>query len=407
MAVAAQFLYVAAQTGVFSFFINYVVSDMPGLGAWAAGLLAQRMDLPEGRGLPDHRARGVPVALLRWIRLFLLGRFTGSLALSWFKAEKTLALFAAVNVLVMGLVMAPLGWISVGALFASFFFMSIMFPTIFALGIKGLGRRPRRPSAFIVMAIVGGAIMPMLMAGWLTWHPCASPLWFPCSVSPGSLPTAEAGNAWWPIDRRSSCDWTRVMKLHASLVIAPWRLRQARLPSPDRGRLQDFRIHRPTCWASLSPEEPLALWYRRPAVEWEEALPVGNGRLGAMVFGGITQEHITLNEDTLWSGGPYDPTNPDALAALPKVRELIFAGKYREAHQLAEAKMMARPLWQAAYQPVGSLLLTFPETAAVQDYRANLTWTPPSRRVSYQVSGVHFVREVFASPVDQVTSWCG
>jgi FHS family L-fucose permease-like MFS transporter len=85
--------------------------------------------------------------------------------LSWFRAEKTLALFAGVNVLVMVLVMAPLGWISVGALFASFFFMSIMFPTIFALGIQGLGPQTKKASAFIVMAIVGGAIMPMLM-GW-------------------------------------------------------------------------------------------------------------------------------------------------------------------------------------------------------------------------------------------------
>jgi len=100
--------------------------------------------------------------------LFLLGRFTGSLALSWFKAEKTLALFAAVNVLVMVLVMAPLGWISVGALFASFFFMSIMFPTIFALGIQGLGPQTKRASAFIVMAIVAGLSCPCSWAGWPT-----------------------------------------------------------------------------------------------------------------------------------------------------------------------------------------------------------------------------------------------
>jgi alpha-L-fucosidase 2 len=193
------------------------------------------------------------------------------------------------------------------------------------------------------------------------------------------------------------------MKLHASFVIAAMALEAS---SPARAQTADaYKI--PAFTGQLvgqasPPKEPLALWYRRPAVEWEEALPVGNGRLGAMVFGGIIQEHITLNEDTLWSGGPYDPTNPDALAALPKVRGLIFAGKYREAHQLAEAKMMARPLWQAAYQPVGSLLLTFPETAAVQDYRRDLDLDTAIARVSYQVHGVHFVREVFASPVDQV-----
>jgi alpha-L-fucosidase 2 len=154
--------------------------------------------------------------------------------------------------------------------------------------------------------------------------------------------------------------------------------------------------------SAKAPDEPLSLWYRRPAVEWEQALPVGNGRLGGMVFGGIKEEHITLNEDTLWSGGPYDPTSPEALAALPEARALIFAGKYREAHKLIEAKMMARPLWQAAYQPVGSLLLSFPDVVAIRDYRRDLDLATAIARVSYEVGGVHFLREIFASPVDQV-----
>ena len=193
------------------------------------------------------------------------------------------------------------------------------------------------------------------------------------------------------------------MKLHASLVTAAIALEAS---SPASAQPQTpYRI---PAFAGLfvgqssTPAEALTLWYRRPAVEWEEALPVGNGRLGAMVFGGITQEHITLNEDTLWSGGPYDPTNPEALAALPQARALIFAGKYREAHKLVEAKMMARPLWQAAYQPVGSLLLSFPEAAAVENYRRDLDLDTAIARVSYQAHGVHFVREVFASPIDQV-----
>src|SRR5512134_3465991 len=90
--------------------------------------------------------------------------------------------------------------------------------------------------------------------------------------------------------------------------------------------------------------KPLSLWYRQPAKQWVEALAVGNGRLGAMVFGGVAHERIQLNEDTLWAGGPYDPANPDALEALPKVRELISAGRYREAHDLIGQKMMAKPL---------------------------------------------------------------
>ena len=75
--------------------------------------------------------------------------------------------------------------------------------------------------------------------------------------------------------------------------------------------------------AALALTTALTLWYQQPANKWTEALPVGNGRLGAMVFGGIDHEHLQLNEDTLWAGGPYDSNNPDALAALPEARRLI------------------------------------------------------------------------------------
>src|ERR1041385_2598314 len=91
-------------------------------------------------------------------------------------------------------------------------------------------------------------------------------------------------------------------------------------------------------WPLASPEAAgsaeLKLWYDRPAARWVEALPVGNGRLAAMVFGGTASERLQLNEDTLYAGGPYDPTNPDALAALPEARRLIFEGKYKEANDL-------------------------------------------------------------------------
>ena len=95
----------------------------------------------------------------------------------------------------------------------------------------------------------------------------------------------------------------------------------------------------------LPPEQSgtnLQLWFRQPAAQWTEALPVGNGRLGAMVFGGVSREHLQLNLDTLWAGGPYDSVNPDALAALPEVRRLIFAGHYAEAADLLSAKVMAK-----------------------------------------------------------------
>ncbi|PYR74925.1 MAG: hypothetical protein DMF86_16935 [Acidobacteria bacterium] len=89
------------------------------------------------------------------------------------------------------------------------------------------------------------------------------------------------------------------------------------------------------------PTRPLTLWYRRPATQWVEALPIGNGRLGGMIFGDVVHERIQLNEDTLWAGGPYAPENPDALAALPLVRQLIFSGQYKEAHQLVAERMLA------------------------------------------------------------------
>jgi alpha-L-fucosidase 2 len=153
---------------------------------------------------------------------------------------------------------------------------------------------------------------------------------------------------------------------------------------------------------AAAPDAPLALWYRQPAKEWVEAIPIGNGRLAAMVFGGVEKERLQLNEDTLWAGGPYDPANPDALQALPIVRRLIADGKYREAHALVAEKMMAKPLRQMPFQPVGDLLLTFPDAGNAESYRRDLDLDTAVARVTYQSGGVTFSREVFSSPVDQV-----
>jgi alpha-L-fucosidase 2 len=150
------------------------------------------------------------------------------------------------------------------------------------------------------------------------------------------------------------------------------------------------------------PSETLCLWYRQPARQWVEALPVGNGRLGAMVFGGIVEERLQLNEDTLWAGGPYDPNNPEALAALPEARRLIFDGRYDEAHALVGQKMMARPVRQLQYQALADLRLTFPQRQSVTDYRRELNLDTAVARVTYTVDGVTFTRDVFSSPVDQV-----
>src|ERR1044071_8856013 len=94
----------------------------------------------------------------------------------------------------------------------------------------------------------------------------------------------------------------------------------------------------------------MRLWYRQPAANWNEALPIGNGRLGAMVFGKTDIERIQLNEETVWSGSAFESANPEALENLPKVRQLLFDGKPAEAFALAEKKLMARPLRMPPYQ---------------------------------------------------------
>ena len=148
---------------------------------------------------------------------------------------------------------------------------------------------------------------------------------------------------------------------------------------------------------------PLTLFYTNAAAKWTEALPIGNGRLGAMVFGGADREHLQLNEATLCAGGPYDPNNTNALAALPEARKLVFAGQYDEAAQLISKKMMAVPLRQMPYETLGDLWLDFGTNAApVEDYRRDLDLDTAVASVNYTVNGVHFRREIFASPADQV-----
>ena len=169
------------------------------------------------------------------------------------------------------------------------------------------------------------------------------------------------------------------------------------------------------------PASSLSLWYRAPAsdhpllpldaprqvrqagtAEWVRAFPVGNGRLGAMVFGGIVHERLQLNEDTLWAGRPYDPVNPEAKDALPEVRRLIADGEYTDAAKLAGAKVMSKPLAQMPYQTVGDLAVTFPAVDSVENYRRDLDLATATAHVSYVSGGVTFSREVFASAPDQV-----
>jgi FHS family L-fucose permease-like MFS transporter len=162
-AVAAQFLYVAAQAGIFSFFINYMTSQTPPIPeSLRAGALASWFEPGTGGAVRFTDSRAATLASLGFV-CFLTGRFTGAAILRVFAAHRVLALYGALNVLACLVVVLKLGWVSVACVFLSYFFMSIMFPTIFALGIHGLGARAKKASAFIVMAIMGGALLPKLM----------------------------------------------------------------------------------------------------------------------------------------------------------------------------------------------------------------------------------------------------
>jgi len=153
---------------------------------------------------------------------------------------------------------------------------------------------------------------------------------------------------------------------------------------------------------ATAPTEPLSLWYRQPARAWTDALPIGNGRLGAMVFGHVTSERIQLNEDTLWGGGPYDPVNPQAKDALPQVRQMVFDGQYRQAGNLINSRVIARPSSEMPYETAGDLMLTFPDSASAENYRRALNLDTAVATTEYTENGTRFTRQVFSSPADQV-----
>jgi len=153
---------------------------------------------------------------------------------------------------------------------------------------------------------------------------------------------------------------------------------------------------------AATPQPDWVLWYQRPADAWTEALPIGNGRLGAMVFGGTAHERIQFNEDTLWAGKPRDYVHQGAAEYLPVLRRLLGEGKQREAEQLAMEHFMSVPLRQFPYQPFGDLLLEFPGHEKPEDYRRELDLDAGVTRVRYRIGDTTFTREVFASAPDQV-----
>ena len=146
----------------------------------------------------------------------------------------------------------------------------------------------------------------------------------------------------------------------------------------------------------------LLLWYNKPAADWNAALPLGNGRLGAMVFGTPAVERIQLNEATVWAGSPNNNPNPKAKAALPEVRKLIFEGKYGEAQKMADANIMPATNAGMPYQSMGDLYISFPGHSNYTDYYRDLNIRNAVASVSYKVNGTTFHREVFTSFTDQV-----
>jgi alpha-L-fucosidase 2 len=152
--------------------------------------------------------------------------------------------------------------------------------------------------------------------------------------------------------------------------------------------------------AAESATDPLTLWYKQPASQWTEALPTGNGRLGAMIFGGVETERLQLNEDTLWSGSPRDWNNPDAKNHLAEVRRLVLDEKDYAGADGACQKMQGP--YTESYEPLGDLYLEFGSVKDVSGYRRELDLNTATARVRYRAGDVEFTREVIASAPDQV-----
>lgn len=151
-----------------------------------------------------------------------------------------------------------------------------------------------------------------------------------------------------------------------------------------------------------SSAQELKLWYTSPAGQWEEALPIGNGHMGAMIFGGVVNERIQFNQDTLWTGQPHDYVRQGARDHLEEIRRLIFQGRSAQAVPIVLRHFLSDPIRQKAYQPFGDLHLYFAGHDNATDYRRELDLDSALASVSYQVGGVSYRRELFASYPDNV-----
>jgi len=160
-----------------------------------------------------------------------------------------------------------------------------------------------------------------------------------------------------------------------------------------------------SCNSIVSGEKALnpsmMLWYDKPAANWTEALPLGNGRLGVMVYGGTVEETIQFNEESLWTGQPHDYAHEGAYLVLDELRKLLWEGKQDEAHKLGNAHFMSQPFGQLSYQPFGNILLHFPGHAHARNFKRSLDLGDAISLVSYEVDDVKYQREVLVSEPDQ------
>jgi alpha-L-fucosidase 2 len=150
-----------------------------------------------------------------------------------------------------------------------------------------------------------------------------------------------------------------------------------------------------------APAGARLLWYRQPAQEWTEALPLGSGRLGAMIFGGIADERHQLNVDSLWDGAPLNADNPKALENLPEIRRLLFTGENKKASDLAGQTMLGQPKGIKPYQTLGELYLEAPGLSGATAYTRSLDLDTATAAVRYTSEGVSYTRESFASAPDE------
>ncbi|OPC04602.1 glycoside hydrolase [Elizabethkingia meningoseptica] len=155
------------------------------------------------------------------------------------------------------------------------------------------------------------------------------------------------------------------------------------------------------CCHMLFAQQELKLWYTKPSASWNEALPIGNGRLGAMVFGGVNNETFQLNEESLWSGKKINDVNPEAKSHLAEIQNLLINGENEKAHELSKKYLLATPPNFQSYQTLGDLRISFPGQSPTE-YKRSLDISTGITSVSYKSGDVQYTREAFVSAPDDV-----